>query len=83
MIAEINKNQKKYKRTLQAKIKSEKRISDKIDKIIRDAIARSRAEAAKKKNKITTKTKGFTLSPEAKKLATRFESNKGRLPWPV
>ena len=83
LIAEINKNQKKYKRTLQAKIKSEKRISDKIDKIIRDAIARSRAEAAKKKNKTTTKTKGFTLSPEAKKLATRFESNKGRLPWPV
>ena len=84
LITQINKNQKKYKRTLQAKIKAEKRISDKIDKIIREAIARSRAEAAKKKKTTTTtKTKGFSLSPEAKVLATRFESNKGRLPWPV
>ena len=83
LISQINKNQKKYKRTLQAKIKAEKRISDKIDKIIREAIARSRAEAARKKKTTTTKTKEFSLSPEAKKLATRFESNKGRLPWPV
>ena len=83
LITQINKNQKKYKRTLQAKIKAEKRISDRIDKIIREAIARSRAEAARKKKNTTTKTKEFSLSPEAKKLATRFESNKGRLPWPV
>lgn len=83
LIAEINKNQKKYKRTLQAKIKAEKRISDKIDKAIRDAIARSRAAAAKKNAAATKKTKGFALSPEAKKLASRFEANKGRLPWPV
>ena len=83
LISKINKNQKKYKKSLQAKIKAEKRISDKIDKIIREAIARSRAEAAKKKKKTVTKTKGFSLSPEAKKLAARFESNKGRLPWPV
>ncbi|MGB0891902.1 MAG: murein hydrolase activator EnvC family protein [Flavobacteriaceae bacterium] len=83
LISQINKNQKKYKKTLQAKIKAEKRISDKIDKIIRDAIARSRAAAAKKNAAATKKTKGFALSPEAKKLASRFESNRGRLPWPV
>ena len=81
LISQINKNQKKYKKRLQAKLKEEKKISNRIDKIIREAIARSRANA--KKKGIKKKVKGFSLSPEARALATRFESNRGKLPWPV
>ena len=29
------------------------------------------------------KAKGFSLTPEAKALASKFELNKGKLPWPV
>ena len=51
----------------------------KIDKIIRDAIARSN----RKRKKGTKKSTGFILTPEAKALAAKFEQNKTRLPWPV
>ncbi|MDC0378424.1 peptidoglycan DD-metalloendopeptidase family protein, partial [Flavobacteriaceae bacterium] len=48
-----------------------------INKLIREAIARSN------KSKSNKNSKSFTLTPEAKALAKKFESNKGKLPWPV
>ena len=52
-------------------------LDKQIDKLIREAIARSN------KNKSSKNPKGFNLTPEAKALAKKFELNKGKLPWPV
>tara|TARA_R110000787_G_scaffold6697_2_gene23257 strand:- start:11408 stop:12625 length:1218 start_codon:yes stop_codon:yes gene_type:complete len=77
LIFQIKKKERKYKKELRQKQQEEKKIADRIDKIIRDAIAKSNAKKGVKKSK------GFSLTPEAKALAIRFEQNKGKLPWPV
>jgi len=85
LIIKIKSKENKYKKDLQKQIKAEKRVANKIDKIIRDEIARANRLA---KSKLNTKAKTsnkneFILSPEAKALAAKFELNKGLLPWPV
>ena len=85
LIIKIKSKENKYKKDLQKQIKAEKRVANKIDKIIRDEIARANRLA---KSKLNTKPKTsnkneFILSPEAKALAEKFELNKGLLPWPV
>ena len=85
LITTIKKKENKYKKSLQNKIKEEKKIVAKIDKKIKEEIARANRIAREKlKNKPkTVKKNEFILSPEAKALATKFELNKGKLPWPV
>lgn len=79
LVTKIKKEEEKYKRDLQRKIKEEKRITARIDKLIRNAIAKAN------KGKKTTKkvSTGFVLNATEKKLLASFEQNKGRLPWPV
>lgn len=79
LISKIKQKESSYKRQLQKKIKEERKVTAKIDKIIREEIAR----ANKKKNKKSTNKRTFILSPEAKELASNFEKNKGKLPWPI
>lgn len=82
LIGYIKKRERHYKKELQNKIKEEKIIASKIDKLIKEAIARANRKA---KSTSTSKAKKneFILSPEAKVLAEKFEFNKGKLPWPV
>jgi septal ring factor EnvC (AmiA/AmiB activator) len=85
LISTIKRKERKYKKEIQNKIKAERKVARKIDKIIRDEIEKAnRIALAKLKNerKVTTKNE-FVLSPEAKALAAKFESNKGKLPWPL
>ena len=77
LISLIKKKEKKYQKELRQKQEKEKKLSEKIDKIIKEAIAKSNAVKGAKKSK------GFALTPEAKALAATFEQNKGKLPWPV
>lgn len=77
LVSQINKRASKYKREIRVKQKEERRIANKIDAIIKAAIAKSN------RNKANKNAKGFALTPEAKALAKRFEQNKGKLPWPV
>ena len=85
LITVIKKKERKYKREIQNKIKAERRVAEKIDKIIRDEIEKAnRIALAKLKNKGKDLNKNeFVLSPEAKALAAKFELNKGKLPWPL
>ena len=84
LVGKIKKQERKYKRELQRKIKEEKRIAARIDKLIREAIARANAS---KKKKATTKTVAkkneLVLDKAEKALLANFEQNKGKLPWPV
>ena len=77
LVSQIKRNERKYIREIKAKQQEERKISAQIDKIIKAAIAKSNALKGIKK------AKGFALTPEAKILAKKFESNKGKLPWPV
>lgn len=65
-----------------AQIKKKKQEADRIDKeinrLIREAIAASNKKAGKKSS-----SGKFVLTPEAKKLASSFKANKGKLGWPV
>jgi septal ring factor EnvC (AmiA/AmiB activator) len=81
LVSKIKKKEKEYKKQLQNSIREQRKVSARIDKLIRQAIARAnrKAKASPKK----TKQNEFILSPEAKALAKKFESNKGKLPWPL
>ena len=72
---ELRKKEKKYKKEIVQKQLQTSKIDKEIEKLIREAIARS--------NKKNSSSKSFNLTPEAKALAKKFVLNKGKLPWPV
>jgi septal ring factor EnvC (AmiA/AmiB activator) len=76
LINRLGKSEKLFKKQLQDKQKRAKALDDKIRKIIAEEIRKAREEAEKK-------NKGFALTPEAMALSSEFNSNKGKLPWPL
>ena len=66
LVSLINRRASKYKREIRTKQKEERKIANKIDAIIKAAIAKSN------RNKANKNAKGFALTPEAKALAKRF-----------
>lgn len=78
LMASIKKNINVYAAQIRAKQQEADRIDREIERIIREAIAKSN----KKAGKAETST-GFALTPEEKVLASNFIANKGKLPWPV
>jgi len=77
LLSQVKNKENKYKRQIRQFQKEERKIEAQIDRIIREAIA------ASNKNTSNTTSATFTLTAEAKELATKFTSNKGQLPWPV
>ena len=77
LLSKVKNKENKYKRQIHQFQKEERKIEAQIEKIIRDAIA------ASNKNTSNTTSATFTLTAEAKELATKFTANKGQLPWPV
>lgn len=89
LIASIKKKESQYAAQIRKKQKEADAIDAQIERIIREAIARSKAKAAKNNTAkstsktTTTKASSFALTPEAKLIGNNFQANKGRLPWPV
>jgi septal ring factor EnvC (AmiA/AmiB activator) len=79
LMVSIRKNLSTYASQAKKTQQEINRIDNEIDRLIREAIAASN----KKAGKTSTSTSKFVLTPEAKALAINFESNKGKLPWPV
>ncbi len=75
VLDKVKKQERKYIAEIKKKQREERRIDNKIKKIIQAAINKS--------NNNKGSSKGFTLTAEAKVLATKFEENKGKLPWPL
>ena len=74
----LRSQEKKYKRNILAKQKESQKIDNEINKLIREAIARSN------KSKSIKNSKSFTLTPEAKALARGVVIQKfGTQPHPV
>lgn len=73
MLKNLQSESKKLKQQLNKQEKERNKLNKEIQRIIEAEIA-----AAKKDNAGT-----FALTPEAAALSANFESNKGKLPWPV
>jgi septal ring factor EnvC (AmiA/AmiB activator) len=78
LMALIRKDLNKHTAEIRQKRQEAERIDREIDRLIREAIAESNKKAGNTKS-----TGEFVLTPEAKKLASNFEANKGKLGWPV
>ncbi len=76
VVAKVKKQEKKYISQIKKKQREERKIDKKIERIIRDAIAKSNKGSG-------GKSSGFSMTAEAKLLAKKFEDNKGKLPWPL
>jgi len=72
LIFNINKNQKEFVSQIKSKQKLSREIDRKINKLIAEAIAKS------KKNQTS-----ISLTAEAQLISKNFNTNKGKLPWPV
>ena len=68
------KDQKNYAVQIQEKEKQARLIDNEIQKLIRLAIAESNNN---------NNSSNFALTPEGRLISSNFQSNKGRLPWPV
>ena len=78
LMASIKADMSKFAAQIKKKKQEADQIDREINRLIREAIAASNKKAGKK-----TSTGKFVLTPEAKKLASNFEANKGKLGWPV
>ena len=78
LMASIKSDMGKFAAQIKQKKQEADRLDREIDRLIKEAIAASNKEAGKKSS-----TGKFVLTPEAKKLASNFEANKGKLGWPV
>ena len=72
---ELRRQEKKYRDEIDKKQRLSLQIDKEIERLIREAIAKS--------NKEKNKSDSFNLTPEAKELSKNFVLNKGKLPWPV
>lgn len=86
LVSSLQKKEKDLRKQLEAHQKAAKKLNAEIDRIIREEIERARKEEEERRKKAggTEKT-GTTLkmTPEAAALSANFNSNKGKLPWPV
>ncbi len=78
LMASIKADMSKFAAQIKKKKQEADQLDREINRLIREAIAASNKKAGKK-----TSTGKFVLTPEAKKLASSFEANKGKLGWPV
>ena len=76
ILSRLRKQKRKYIAQIRKKQREARRIDRMIEKLIAEEIARSNKKAGKR-------SREFVLTPEGKKLAAAFASNRGRLPWPV
>src|SRR5690606_27556804 len=82
----VRKDQKKYTAQINQKQQESRKIDQQIKVLIQKAIEEANRKAREKAGKSATETAGsgkFALTPAEKALAASFNSNRGRLPWPV
>lgn len=78
LMKSIRSNLSRYTSQIKQKQREADRIDDEIDRIIKATIAASNKKAGK-----SSSLNKFALTPAGRALAKDFESNKGKLDWPV
>ncbi len=79
LLKKVKKKERQYIAKIKKKQRQERLFERKLQSLIKGAIAKSTKKTVKKGSRKPT----IKLTPEAKKLAASFESNKGKLPHPV
>ncbi len=77
LVTQVKAKEQKYISQIKRKQREERKLDRKIQRLIREAIARSNKKSGNKKSS------GFKLTPEAARLGKSFITNKGKLPWPT
>ena len=77
LVTQVKAKEQKYISQIKRKQREERKLDRKIQRLIREAIARSNKKNGNKKSS------GFKLTPEAERLGKSFITNKGKLPWPT
>lgn len=75
-LTDLQKKEKNIRTEIQKKKEQSEKLRKAIEKVIESEIKKSNALAK-------TETKKIVLTPEEKELSDNFESNKGKLPWPL
>lgn len=78
----LSKKEKELQKTLKEKEAAAKKLQAAIQEIIAEEI-RLANERASKYGAPLQKTGVYTLTPEEKIISDNFQSNRGKLPWPV
>ncbi|WP_290205330.1 murein hydrolase activator EnvC family protein [Winogradskyella bathintestinalis] len=78
LMASIKADMGKFASQIKQKEQEAARLDKEINRIIKETIA-----AENKKTGTSTSKGKFVLTPEAKALSSNFESNRGKLGWPV
>jgi murein hydrolase activator len=73
----------KREKDIRAEIKRKREMAEKLRRAIEKVIDAEIAKSAPKGKEVKGEVKKITLSPEEKELSSDFESNRGRLPWPL
>ncbi|MAY23843.1 MAG: peptidase M23 [Flavobacteriaceae bacterium] len=81
LVASLKKEEGKFAGQIRDKQREADRLEKEIDALIKAAIAAANKESGNTASKGTSES--FSLTPEAKALATDFKNNKGKLIWPV
>ena len=77
LVSTIKKREGEFASQLKIKQREIDEIDRAIDRMIRESIANANKESG------SSSRSTYELTPEAKALATDFNNNKGKLPWPV
>lgn len=89
IVSKLKKQENQIRSEINKKIQRQKAVNAAINKIIKEEIAKSNKNAAATNKTGTTGSGGtaapahLALTPVESALAADFESNKGKLPWPV
>ena len=78
----LSKKEKELQKTLKEKEAAAKKLQQAIQDIIAEEI-RLANERANKAGGVSVKSGLFALTPEEKIISDNFQSNQGKLPWPV
>lgn len=80
MVAQLKKQEQSLRSKLQTQQKKVNQLNDQIKKKIEAEI---RASQQKETQQTGSSGTSFALTPAEKTLSSNFESNKGKLPWPL
>ena len=79
IVTQLKKQQSDLKKKLQTQQKKVNQLNSQIKKIIETEIRQSQQNQTKEKSG----NNAYALTPAEKTLSSNFESNKGKLPWPL
>lgn len=77
IIQKLEKEKVELKKKLDKQIKLASELQREIEKVIAEELAKAKTDSKKKAPNV------FQLTPEERKLANTFASNKSKLPWPT